>query len=191
LNPAPAGSDGASQKGIVWPKPRFTDNGNGTVTDNLTGLIWLKDVTCTGMQDWSSALTFASTLYDGWTGYAGGGDCGLSDGSRAGAWRLPNLKELHSLVHYDFFDPAVPNTAGTGIWSEGNPFLGVVSDSYWSSSTHAASTSEAWLVYMYNGVVSTNDKTYTKLDIARCAACRSCWCPVGIPIYRMAAAPLA
>ena len=37
-----AGDDGALQKGVASPNPRFTDNGNGTVTDNLTGLIWLE-----------------------------------------------------------------------------------------------------------------------------------------------------
>ena len=43
-----AGDDGALQKGVAWPNPRFTDNGNGTVTDNLTGLIWLKNANCFG-----------------------------------------------------------------------------------------------------------------------------------------------
>jgi hypothetical protein len=39
LDPAPGGSDGNLQKGVAWPNPRFTDNGNGTVTDNLTNLV--------------------------------------------------------------------------------------------------------------------------------------------------------
>ncbi|MGC9023085.1 MAG: hypothetical protein ACP5J5_08205, partial [Dissulfurimicrobium sp.] len=38
-----ARDDGALQMGATLPTPRFTDNGNGTVTDNLTGLIWLKN----------------------------------------------------------------------------------------------------------------------------------------------------
>jgi hypothetical protein len=33
--------------GVAWPNPRFTDNSDGTVTDNLTGLIWLKNANCT------------------------------------------------------------------------------------------------------------------------------------------------
>src|SRR5262245_39263605 len=41
-----AGDDGALQKGVVLPTPRFTDNNNGTLTDNLTGLIWLKKANC-------------------------------------------------------------------------------------------------------------------------------------------------
>ncbi len=40
--------DGALQKGVAWPTPRFTDNNNGTITDNLTGLIWLKNANCIG-----------------------------------------------------------------------------------------------------------------------------------------------
>ena len=42
------GDDGDLEKGVPWPSPRFTDNGNGTVTDNLTGLTWLEDANCDG-----------------------------------------------------------------------------------------------------------------------------------------------
>jgi hypothetical protein len=42
------GEDGDLQKGVAWPNPRFTDNGNGTVTDNLTKLVWLKDAGALG-----------------------------------------------------------------------------------------------------------------------------------------------
>ena len=37
------GDDGNLMSGVAWPNPRFTDNNDGTVTDNLTGLIWLKN----------------------------------------------------------------------------------------------------------------------------------------------------
>lgn len=47
------GDDGESQKGVAWPNYRFTDNSDGTVTDNLTGLIWLKDAMRFGAQDWA------------------------------------------------------------------------------------------------------------------------------------------
>jgi hypothetical protein len=47
--------DGALQNGVTWPSPRFRDNCNGTVTDNLTGLIWLKNANCFGVQ-WTAAL---------------------------------------------------------------------------------------------------------------------------------------
>ena len=42
------GEDGEIQAGTNWPSPRFTDTGDGTVTDNLTGLMWLKDGNCFG-----------------------------------------------------------------------------------------------------------------------------------------------
>ncbi|HEY6999536.1 MAG TPA: hypothetical protein VH851_16480 [Candidatus Binatia bacterium] len=42
------GDDGALRKGVVPPSPRFSDNANGTVIDNLTELIWLKDADCFG-----------------------------------------------------------------------------------------------------------------------------------------------
>src|ERR1700675_1460495 len=40
--------DGGLKAGVAWPNPRFTDNKNGTITDNLTKLIWLKNANCAG-----------------------------------------------------------------------------------------------------------------------------------------------
>jgi len=117
--------DGDLQLGVSWPNPRFTKNGDGTVTDELTGLIWLENADCAAASmNWAAALAFANTLFDGSVAH-NGGDCGLSGASGVGAWRLPNLRELQSLVHYDVFNPAVPNTAGTGQWAAGDPFSGV------------------------------------------------------------------
>ena len=45
---AGTGQDGELQAGVAWPEPRFIDNRDGTVTDNLTGLMWLKDAGCMG-----------------------------------------------------------------------------------------------------------------------------------------------
>ena len=64
------------------------------VTDNLTGLIWLKNARCVGGTDWENALTWCNTLASG--------SCNLSDGSSAGEWRLPNINEFSSL-----FDPTL------------------------------------------------------------------------------------
>ena len=82
--------DGYYQRGVdvPLPKPRFSDNGNGTVTDNITGLIWLKNANCFGSRTWNHALADANGLNSG--------DCGLTDGSSAGDWRLPNYNELFS-----------------------------------------------------------------------------------------------
>ncbi|MBF0551987.1 MAG: DUF1566 domain-containing protein, partial [Deltaproteobacteria bacterium] len=123
---ANTGQDGDKQAGVPWPNPRFTDNNNGTVTDNLTGLIWLKNAHCcdfvgfsgTGLV-WTDALNVANGLASG--------NCGLTDGSQAGDWRLPNVNELESLLDIKNYSPALPT---------GHPFTGVQLSLYWSSTTY-------------------------------------------------------
>jgi len=88
---AGTGQDGDVLAGSPLSTPRFTDNGNGTITDNLTGLIWLKNANCFGTQTWAQALTDANRLANG--------ACGLTDGSVAGDWRLPNVRELDRPVN--------------------------------------------------------------------------------------------
>ena len=145
------GDDGALQIGVAWPNPRFTDSSDGTVTDNLTGLIWLKNANCWGTGNWGTALSLANGL--------AAGQCGLTDGSSAGDWRLPNVRELHSLIHYGLDYPALPDTAGTGHWSEGDPFTGVQSESYWSSTADMNwKRLGAWRVYLRHGNVSDANK---------------------------------
>jgi hypothetical protein len=100
--------DGALHKAAASPTPRFTDNNNGTVTDNLTKLIWMKNANAFGMKTWSDALSCANGLKSGDAG------TGLTDGSKAGDWRLPNVREFQSLVDYGLINPALPNTLGTG-----------------------------------------------------------------------------
>ena len=60
--PYVAGDDGTLKKGVAWPAPRFTDNSNGTVTDKLTGLIWMQDAGVLGQQTWAAAITTANGL---------------------------------------------------------------------------------------------------------------------------------
>lgn len=154
--------DGDLQLGVTWPNPRFTKNGDGTVTDNLTSLIWLEHANCAGpgSVDWATALAFANTLFDGSTSHSSG-DCGLSDGSVAGQWRLPNVRELQSLAHYGLVAPAVPNTAGTGQSTEGDPFSSVQPTNYWTSTTTVASADGAWWVSMWDGSADNAPKTNT------------------------------
>jgi len=146
-----AGDDGNLQIGVSWPNPRFTDNVNGTVTDNLTRLIWQKNANCFGGKDWYQAIGDCNGLEDG--------SCGLTDGSNAGDWRLPNIKELVSLMHYGVFDPALPDTAGTGQWSEADPFTNLqVGYYYYSSTSYGFGSSHAWTMGMTNGHMNYRPK---------------------------------
>jgi hypothetical protein len=134
------GDDGALRKGVAWPNPRFTDDANGTVTDNLTGLIWLKDANCFPSNDnsrlsWDSALAHANDLASG--------ACGLSDGSRAGDWRLPNRNELTSLLDLGQRNPAL---------SRSHPFTSFQAARYWSSTP--STPSSAWRVDFAEGEVT-------------------------------------
>ena len=149
-----AGDDGEYQLGCrpgVYPpwaskgfNRGFTHNGDGTVTDNLTGLIWLKNANCFGSRTWTDALSDANGLASG--------SCGLTDGSSAGDWRLPNVNELSSLVDRAQTGPALP---------AGHPFTGVQSNDYWSSTTYAPSASYAWYVSLHYGYVNLDVKTDT------------------------------
>ena len=141
INCSGTGQDGEYQKGVTWPNPRFTDNSDGTITDNLTGLIWLKDANCFGLVTWNNALSDSNGLSSG--------SCGLTDGSSAGDWRLPNHKELFSLVDPENYNPALPSE---------HPFTDVQSSYYWSSSTYAHNTIIAWYVDMLNGFVGYDVK---------------------------------
>jgi quinol monooxygenase YgiN len=128
---AGTGQDGDLQYGAPWPIPRFTDNGNGSVTDNLTGLIWLKDAGRIGTKSWGDALEACSKL--------AADNRALNDGSMAGDWRLPNLFELRSLVDYSQHSPALPLN---------NPFQNVRTSLYWSSTTVASAPNLARFVFI-------------------------------------------
>jgi hypothetical protein len=137
-----ADDDGALQKGVVWPTPRFTDNNNGTVTDKLTGLIWMKNANAFGPATWSVALILARTVANN--------SYGLTDGSKPGDWRMPNLKELQSLVDYSHHTPALP---------EGHPFTGVINTAYWSSTTLVFNSDYVWYVELQYAQIYWSLKT--------------------------------
>jgi len=160
--PYVSGDDGSLRTGVPLTYPRFIDNGNGTITDSVTGLIWLKQANCISGQ-WSDALTSISTLASG--------QCGLSDGSTAGNWRMPNRNELQSLSdrmetnHADFFDHTYLNRDNTvyqpPIFSNFE-----VSQYYWTSTTDAADTSEAWTVFSCDFGVYDISKTSVGYSLA-------------------------
>ena len=138
------GQDGDLRKGVEWPYPRFMNNGDGTVTDNLTGLIWTQNAgtptvgSCAGgYKTWQGALDYVTCLNS--MNYLGHSD-----------WRLPNVNELESLINAD-----EPNSA---TWLTDQGFIGVQSSYYWSSSSSAGNTGYAWIVSMWDGDVDGDSK---------------------------------
>jgi hypothetical protein len=109
---------------------RYNDCGNGTVTDSVTGLIWLKQTDCLATKDWETAKKAAAAMKNG--------DCMLTDGSAPGDWRLPTQAEweatMKNALAMGCTGPTLTNDAGTGCMSAGpSSFTGVESDYYWSS----------------------------------------------------------
>ena len=138
---AGTGQDGEVRAGFtVAPHPRFTDNADGTVTDNLTGLIWLQDTACFVFHNWEDNLALAAGLSDG--------TCGLTDGSAPGDWRMPNVNELRSLLDYGYFQQALP---------EPNPFTGV-NVQFHTSTSRADSPQGVWYVTTSTGGSNAGSK---------------------------------
>lgn len=138
------GDDGDHQSGVIPPEPRFTDNGNGTITDNLTRFLWTKDAGCLEDTTWEETLETASTIGDG--------DCGLTDGSEPGSWRVANARELHSLVDYGN-SPTLPTD---------HPFMGIDEETVlWTSNTHATDAERAYVIVFRNAEVKLQSKNNT------------------------------
>jgi hypothetical protein len=109
----------------------FVDNGDGTISDKATGLMWAQNDSGAGL-NWQEALAWVQTKNaESYLGYDN--------------WRLPNTKELHSIVDYTR-SPATTNSAAidplfncTQITNEAGeddyPF-------YWTSTTHCSGTPE-------------------------------------------------
>ena len=113
---------------------RFVDNGDGTVTDTKTGLIWLKDANYLGMaMNWEEAERA----------------CKLLAVVAGKVWRLPEVGELFSLLDFSQYSPAL---------AKGHPFENVQSSVYWSATTRAYNVSYAWVVHMSNGYVDSDYK---------------------------------
>ncbi len=111
---------------------QFTDNGDGTIRDNLTNLLWQKTPHPDTLT-WEQALTYAENLTLG----------GFSD------WRLPNIKELQSINDERLISPSVTT----------NFFPNVGIKKYWSSSSLPNQTTKAWYLSTQYGITTYDFKT--------------------------------
>ncbi len=142
----------------------YVDCGNGTVTDNRTGLVWLQDANCYGLLEWHEAVEIVANLSDiPSTSVAAPHDCGLSDGSSPGEWRLPSVAEWEAMMLPNVLgcSPAITDDQGTGCWADplvcflsGRTcsFTGVVSSFYWSSTTLVSYPTDAWIADLRGGI---------------------------------------
>jgi len=133
------------------PADRFTDNNNGTVTDQQTNLMWKQcpeGMSSNGANDcidtrltfnWQSALQRVETV--------NGGSSVLNLGYND--WRLPNIKELESIVERQCEDPAINL----------NIFPRTVTGGYWSSTAYALPGAGAWQIYFLYGAVTTTGQS--------------------------------
>jgi hypothetical protein len=138
--------DGILQMGVKWPGPRFIDNGDGTITDRLTGLMWTGDANAPGSggcspgtaKTWQAALDYAACLNaNSYLNYTD--------------WRVPNKKELESLINAGATD--------TSAWLNSHGFINAQPSLYWSSSTYASNTASAWVIDMHYGDIVDYTKT--------------------------------
>ena len=139
---AGTGQDGDIRAGVV---ARYTSHDNGTITDNNTGLIWEKK-TAANVHDaytWDDAFVYVASLNA--AGFGGHHD-----------WRLPNVRELQSLIDYEKFNPAVAaefDDCDNGSCTEAG--------NYWSSTTAVSSPILAWRVNFWDGFQLVGGKTFT------------------------------
>lgn len=143
---------------------RYVNCQNGTVTDTVTGLIWLQNANCFGEKNYADANNAAAGLADG--------QCGLTDGSSAGDWRLPTKAEWEATIARAVAlgckfggagsPPSLTNDPGTDCLSAGPTSFAGVQYFYGSSGTLEDFPSFAWFANLYNvfvGIASKDDGT--------------------------------
>ena len=126
------------------PNSRYTiDASKSTVLDNDTGLMWQQ---CSLGFSGSDCTTGSATRLT-WQGALQAGVASTQGGYND--WRLPNKKELHSLVAGNCVNPSINQSV----------FPNTVSGVYWSSSPYANYSISAWSVYFYDGYDGSSDRT--------------------------------
>jgi hypothetical protein len=130
-------NNGKSDKNIPIPL-LFTDNGDGTITDDITGLMWQKNDD-DQIYSWGEAV--------------GTTDVGVCEGLDLGGfsdWRVPTLKELLSIVVFERYDPAIDTEY----------FPDTLSSAYWTLTEYSGGLNKAYRVEFNYGVSHTVDKGY-------------------------------
>lgn len=157
------------------PARSYTDLGNGTVRDNVTGLVWEKKTSMDNVSNYSNPHDADNeyTWCDPNPGTNGGrqGTCGdhdtqdfidqLNNTNFGGHndWRLPTVKELATLADLGRFYPAIDPVFAATTWH----------DLYWSSTTVASNSAIAWHVYFLNGYAYFDNGL--KDGVAKCRCC--------------------
>jgi len=123
--------------GTAQAQARFSYSVNGSeVTDSKTGLIWQR---CSAGQSWSG-----NTCNGTATSYAH--EAALTYAKTQTGWRLPNVKELTSLVNRTVVIPSIDSVA----------FPATPANYYWSASPYVGDAVSAWYVNFYDGGVDRN-----------------------------------
>ncbi len=150
------GDDGTYQAGW-WKGKTVADNktrlivktisGDDVVLDRATGLMWPRVGTALGCNNgvsiaWADGITYLEAL-----DFAGFTD-----------WRMPNVRELMSMIDYKLYVPAAPEP----------PFINTTDSEYWSSTTYIENTLNGWSVNFFDGVV----RQYLKINTFKIRAVR-------------------
>lgn len=124
-----SGQDGEFRRGVEWPEQRFEAR-DGTILDRLTGLVWTQDANLGEFPVmWQESLDYVSSMNRGEA-------FGFRD------WRLPNRRELRSLISHQERRPALPKS---------HPFVNVFPGWHWTSTTAAINTAYAWYIHLDGG----------------------------------------
>lgn len=146
---------GSANPAIQWSTPleRFTDNGNGTVSDTLTGLTWMR---CPLGQTWDGGSCNGEVTTLDWQGALQTADAQVFAGFAD--WRLPNLKELSSVVEQRCRMPALnhalfPAAAADLVSARPVDPQDPEPDAYvfWTSSPFAENAAYSWTIDLKSG----------------------------------------
>ncbi len=151
--------DGTVQAGKTL---NYKDNGDGTITDKVTGLMWEKKSDDGGLHDKDNAYPWSSsgtdTIWDWLDDVNAEGGKGFA---RHRDWRIPNVRELQSIVDYEIASPGptVASAFNTNCINGSTVFTGSCTAAavYWSSSTYVGNSVLAWVVDFTGGSVLNGD----------------------------------